>query len=96
MPLDIMDLVSRGIDVFDNSLAFLFAEARRALVFNVCDDPDKNRPGLSIDVTAAELKETFEPILENCSCLACQKYSLAYIRHLFDSRELLGHILLTM
>ena len=31
-----------------------------------------------------------EPIEAGCGCPACQKYSRAYIRHLFKAKEMLG------
>jgi queuine tRNA-ribosyltransferase len=33
------------------------------------------------------------PIEEGCECLACRRFSRAYLRHLFMAREMLGPIL---
>ncbi len=33
------------------------------------------------------------PIEEGCDCLACQRFSRAYVRHLFLAKEMLGPIL---
>lgn len=41
-------------------------------------------------------KEDFTPILLNCNCLACKKYTKAYIYHLVNTKELLASILLMM
>jgi len=35
----------------------------------------------------------FEPIEKDCFCLTCQKYSLAYIHHLFKAHEITGLVL---
>lgn len=96
-PLMVIDLVTAGVDLFDNTLALLYAESQKALVFNFdVGKPERNTTGLHISAVDESIKETFEPILKNCSCLTCKNHSLAYIRHLFDSKELLGSILLTM
>ena len=36
------------------------------------------------------------PIDEECACPVCQKYSRAYIRHLFKAKEILGMRLAVM
>ena len=36
------------------------------------------------------------PIDEECGCPVCQKYSRAYIRHLFKAKEILGMRLAVM
>jgi tRNA-guanine family transglycosylase len=36
-----------------------------------------------------------ETLSRDCECLVCQKYTKAYIHHLFKARELLGYKLLT-
>lgn len=40
--------------------------------------------------------DDFRPILPDCSCLSCRKYSRAYIHHLVTVQELLGPLLLMM
>ena len=93
----VLDLIAAGVDIFDNTLPFLYSEAQKALVFNfVVGQEAKNTEGLHVSVAGPENKEKFQPILDGCSCLACKNHTLAYIRHLFDSKELLGSILLFM
>jgi queuine tRNA-ribosyltransferase len=36
------------------------------------------------------------PLDAECDCLACTRYSRAYLRHLFMSKEMLGPILLSL
>ncbi|RZF48119.1 hypothetical protein LSTR_LSTR002185 [Laodelphax striatellus] len=38
--------------------------------------------------------DDFGPLLQGCSCLACQKHTRAYIHHLFVTKEMLGPVLL--
>ncbi len=40
-------------------------------------------------------RRDFFPIEPNCNCYACQNFTRAYIKHLFDSNEILGQILAT-
>lgn len=93
----VVDLVIAGVDVFDNTLPYLYAESHNALVFNFdVGQGARNTIGLHLSVTDEANRERFQPILEGCTCLACKTHTLAYIRHLFDSKELLGSILLFM
>ena len=41
-------------------------------------------------------KEDFSPIDENCDCYACKNYTRAYIRHLINTKEILGVRLLSI
>lgn len=96
-PLMVIDLITAGVDIFDNTLPYLYAESQKALVFNVdVEKEERNTEGLHVDITQDANKELFQPILEGCECLACKNHTLAYLRHLFDSKELLGSILLFM
>lgn len=93
----VIDLVVAGVDVFDNTLPFLYTESQNALTFNFdVDHPEQNSSGLHISTVEEKNKDEFQPILKDCTCLTCSKHTLAYIRHLFDSKELLGSILLFM
>ncbi|XP_075230202.1 queuine tRNA-ribosyltransferase accessory subunit 2 isoform X2 [Lycorma delicatula] len=38
--------------------------------------------------------DDFSPILEGCTCAACRNHTRAYIHHLYNTRELLGPVLL--
>jgi len=44
-------------------------------------------------VTNAEFKDDFTPLDPACDCPVCAKYTRAYIRHLFQTKEMLGMIL---
>jgi queuine tRNA-ribosyltransferase len=78
-PPDILEAISEGIDMFD------------------CVVPTRNgRNGQAftwkgeLQLRNAEYKEDFTPIDKDCACMACKNYTRAYIRHLFNTAELLG------
>ncbi|MFM8454564.1 MAG: tRNA-guanine transglycosylase, partial [Gammaproteobacteria bacterium] len=49
-----------------------------------------------IQITNSQFKQDPLPISEDCGCQVCQKYSKAYLHHLFKAKELLGMSLLTI
>jgi queuine tRNA-ribosyltransferase len=52
--------------------------------------------GGTITITHACYRTETDPPDSNCSCYTCRNYSLAYLRHLFLSRELLAYRLNTI
>ncbi len=78
-PLDILEAVSMGVDMFD------------------CVIPTRNgRNGTAFTKTGklllrnSKYTRDFTPIDEACGCFACRNYNRAYIRHLFNTEEMLG------
>jgi len=84
-PLDIVDAVIRGVDMFDCVLPT--RNARRGTVFT-------SKGPLSIKIS--DFKSDSEPIDPDCNCYVCRNFSRAYLRHLFHSKELLVYHLLTL
>jgi queuine tRNA-ribosyltransferase len=84
-PQDILEMVSRGIDLFDCVLPT--RNGRTGAAF---------RRNGRINIRNAQYKNDMRPIEENCSCPACQKYTRAFIRHLFMADEALGPRLLSI
>ena len=80
----ILNAVENGIDLFDCVLATRMG--RNGAVFS--DD------GL-VTLKKAVHKFDHNPIDENCSCTACQKYSRAYMHHMVKTNEMLGGMLAT-
>lgn len=93
-PLLLLELIRLGVDVFDSSYAYCAAANYKALTFSYVRDKAEHTAFL--DVTDEAIKEDFKPLLEDCSCLSCQKHTRAYIHHLYKTHELLGTILLMM
>jgi queuine tRNA-ribosyltransferase len=48
-----------------------------------------------IRITHRNYRRDMYPIDKSCSCYTCKNFSRAYIKHLFDSNEILGAILAT-
>lgn len=48
------------------------------------------------NLTRAEFKEDFSAPVKDCKCYTCQNFSIAYLRHLFKAKELLGFTLATI
>ena len=84
-PMDIIDGVIRGIDIFDCVLPTRIA--RHGNAFTRCG---------KINLKNAKFKEDFTPIDETCDCYACKNYTRAYIRHLVNVEESLGQRLLSI
>lgn len=77
--------VPLGIDTFDSS--YPTRAARHGIVFT------KDGP---VNITKSENASNFVPICPHCICPACQKFTLAYLHHLFKAREMTGMSLATV
>ncbi len=84
-PIDIIEGVIRGIDIFDCVLPTRLA--RHASAFTKFG---------KINLKNAKYKEDFTPLESNCDCYTCKNYTKAYIRHLMVSNESLGGRLLSI
>jgi queuine tRNA-ribosyltransferase len=84
-PPQIVEAVARGIDMFDCVLPTRMA--RNGTAFTA----DGTLP-----VKAGRYKDDVSPIEEGCRCYACQTFTRAYIRHLLNMNEILGHRLMTI
>ncbi|MBN2322687.1 MAG: tRNA guanosine(34) transglycosylase Tgt [Spirochaetes bacterium] len=84
-PGDILKSVMSGVDMFDSVLPT--RNARNATVFV---------PGGKMSLRNAAHKDDGSPIQLGCSCYACRNFSRAYIRHLFNTREILAYRLATI
>ena len=84
-PIDILEAVERGIDIFDCVLPTRIARHGNALTRNG-----------KINLRNLKYKEDFSSIEEDCDCYACKNYSKAYIRHLIMSKETLGGRLISI
>jgi queuine tRNA-ribosyltransferase len=78
-PAQMVELVARGIDMFDCVLPTRVA--RNGTAFT--------RKG-SISIKAGAYKSDFRPIEEDCDCFACRNFTRAYLRHLLNVGEILG------
>lgn len=84
-PEDLLMIWEYGIDMSDCIIPTKFA--RGGTLFT-------NRG--KIRIRHKNYRRDFFPIEPNCECYACKNFTRAYIKHLFDSNEILGQILATM
>jgi queuine tRNA-ribosyltransferase len=78
-PAQLVELVARGIDMFDCVLPTRVARNGTAYT-----------SGGAINLRAGHQKEDFGPIEEGCECFACTHHTRAYLRHLLKAGEILG------
>lgn len=84
-PIDIVEGVDRGIDMFDCVLPTRLARHGHAFT----------RDG-KINLKNAKYKEDFSTVDPTCDCECCRHYTKAYIRHLIVANETLGQRLLSI
>jgi len=84
-PEDLLEGVRRGVDLFD------------------CVAPTRmGRNGAAftaegrLNIKRAEFRNDARPLDDGCDCTACQRFTRAYVRHLFTADEILGHRLLSL
>lgn len=85
-PVDILECISRGIDMFDCVLPT--RNARNGSVFT-----SRGKVNIRNACHTRDFDHTLDP---ECSCYACKNFSLAYIRHLYMAGEILALRLLTL
>ena len=78
-PAQLVELVARGIDMFDCVLPTRVA--RNGTAYTTAG---------AINLRAGHQKEDFGPIEEGCDCFACTHHTRAYLRHLLKAGEILG------
>ena len=84
-PVQLVELVARGVDMFDCVLPTRLARNGTAFTF-----------GGAISLKGAAYREDFGPIDDGCDCFTCQNHTRAYLRHLLNVDEILGLRLLTI
>jgi queuine tRNA-ribosyltransferase len=84
-PEGILEVVARGIDMFDCVLPTRTARTGSALTW-----------GGRLNLRNAAYRADPRPLDDDCGCPACERFSRAYLRHLVTQRELLGLRLLSL
>ena len=96
-PLDIFEVVERGVDMFDCVAPTRLARNGTLYTKN---NPSPTRGGQGrgyrIAITNARFREDKDPIDSACDCSTCAQFSSAYIHHLFNANELLAYRLSTI
>ncbi len=84
-PLDILEGISRGVDMFDCVLPS--RNARNGTLFTSAG---------KINIKKAQYREDTSPLDSECDCYTCRNFTKAYLRHLYVSKELLSYRLNTL
>jgi queuine tRNA-ribosyltransferase len=84
-PEDIIEGVSRGIDLFDSALPTRVA--RNGALFTL-----QGR----VNIQKAIYRTREQPVDADCDCYTCRTFSAAYLHHLFKCEELLAYRLATI
>ena len=84
-PDGILDVIARGIDMFDCVLPTRLGRTGTALTSHG-----------RLNLRNARFARDARPLDERCSCPACTRFSRAYIRHLVNQQELLALRLLSL
>ncbi len=84
-PDDLFRAIEMGADTFD--CVNPSRVARNAAIYS---------PDGRFNVTRAQFKRDFSPLVEGCPCYTCTHYSKAYLHHLFKAKEMLSNTLATI
>jgi queuine tRNA-ribosyltransferase len=85
LPLNLIDMAARGVDMFDCVVPTREARNGRLYTFQ----------GI-LTLKHAAHAEAGGPAEDDCPCQTCRNYSRAYLRHLFMSNEILASRLATL
>jgi queuine tRNA-ribosyltransferase len=78
-PAQMVELIARGVDMFDCVLPTRVARNGTAYT----------RKG-ALGLKGSAFRTDFGPIEEGCDCYACRNFTRAYLRHLLRANEILG------
>ena len=84
-PEDLLESVARGVDLFDSALPT--RTARNGALFTGAGRRN---------IHNARYKTLDAPIDSECDCVTCRRFSVAYLHHLFKTKELLAYRLATI
>ena len=83
-PEDLVEAVSRGVDMFDCVLPTRNGRTGSAFTSQG-----------NINIRNAKFAKDSEPLDSECSCSVCSRYSRGYIRHLYQAKEILAAVLIS-
>jgi queuine tRNA-ribosyltransferase len=83
-PIDLLDAVDAGVDMFDSVLPARVARNATLWV-----------PDGRLNLRNARFLDDARPVQEGCRCRLCRTFSRAYLAHLFRANELLAYRLAT-
>jgi queuine tRNA-ribosyltransferase len=84
-PLDIVDAVMEGVDIFDSVFPTRNGRHGTALTWKG-----------ALNLRKREFRNDTRALDDECECYTCQNFSRAYLHHLIRENELLGMHLLSL
>jgi queuine tRNA-ribosyltransferase len=84
-PAGVLEVIERGIDMFDCVLPTRNARTGSALTWEG-----------QLNIKAGKFAGDPRPLDEDCGCPACTRFTRAYVRHLLNQQEILGLRLLSL
>ena len=84
-PIDLIENVIRGIDIFDCVSPTRLARHGHAYTMHG-----------KINLKNQKYKEDFSPIEEECNCYTCKNFTKSYVKHLINAEESFGARLLSI
>jgi queuine tRNA-ribosyltransferase len=85
-PVGIVEVIARGVDVFDCVLPTRMARTGTALL----------RGGGRLNLRNARFAADMAPLEGGCDCYTCRTFTRSYLRHLVTQKEMLGAQLLSL
>ena len=85
-PVGILDVIARGVDVFDCVLPTRMARTGSAIL----------RGGGRLNLRNARFATDLGPLEPGCDCYTCRTFTRSYLRHLVTQKEILGSQLLSL
>ena len=79
LPQDMLEAIASGVDMFDCVIPTRNGRNGQAFTWNG-----------ELQFRNAVHKEDQGPIDETCDCYTCKNHSRSYIRHLFNTEEIMG------
>ena len=83
-PLEILNLVERGVDIFDSAYPTRMARHGKIFTHTGC-----------VQINRSKYKEDFSSLDSECDCFVCKSHSKSYLHHLFKTYEQNGLMLLS-
>ena len=83
-PEDLVEAVYRGVDMFDCVMPTRNGRTGSAFV-----------SGGKLNIRNAKFIKDTEPLDADCPCSVCRRYSRAYLRHLYQTGEMLAAMLIS-
>lgn len=95
-PVDLVEGVARGVDIFDCVSPTRLARHGNALIWGIRHTDQGDPKEKRINLKNTKFTADFTPIEATCDCYTCQHYTRAYLHHLVKCGEAFGATLLSI